>query len=43
MSNKHRMTKNSKHLKQTQITSKQYLWDQLDKHIVTDPLEDNLN
>ena len=24
------------------ITAKQYFWDQLDKHIVTDPLEDIL-
>ena len=29
-------------MKPTQITAKQYLWDQLDKHIVTDPLEDIL-
>ena len=25
-----------------QITAKQYLWDQLDKHIITDPFEDIL-
>ena len=29
-------------MKSTQITAKQYLWDQLDKHIVTDPLDDIL-
>ena len=29
-------------MKQTQVTGEQYLWDQLDKHIVTDPLEDIL-
>ena len=33
------ITKNSKHVKPTQITAKQYHWDQLDKHIATDPLE----
>ena len=36
------ITRNSKHVKQAQITTDQYLWDQLDKHIVTDPLEDIL-
>ena len=30
----------TKHVKSTQITDEHYLWDQLDKHIVTDPLED---
>ena len=30
------------HMKPTQITAKQYLWDQLDEHIVTDPLDDIL-
>ena len=29
-------------MKPTQITAEQYLQDQLDKHIVTDPLEDIL-
>ena len=29
-------------MKPTQITAEPYLWDQLDKHIVTDPLEDIL-
>ena len=29
-------------MKPTQITAKQYLWDQLNKHIVTDQLEDIL-
>ena len=29
-------------MKVTQITAKQYIWDQLDKHKVTDPLEDIL-
>ena len=36
------ITRNSKHVKPTLITAKQYLCDQLDKHIVTDPLEDIL-
>ena len=36
------ITSNSKHVKPTQITAKQYLWDQLAKHIVTDPLKDIL-
>ena len=35
------ITRNSKHVKPTQIPAEQYHWDQLDKHIVTDPLEDN--
>ena len=30
------------HVKPTQMTVEQYLWNQLDKHIVTDPLEDIL-
>ena len=34
------ITRNSKHMKPTQITAKQYLQDQLDKHIVTNSLED---
>ena len=34
--------RNSKHVKPTWITVEQYLWDQLDKHTVTDPLEDIL-
>ena len=29
-------------MKPTQITAEEYLWDQLDKYIVTDPLEDIL-
>ena len=29
-------------MKSTPITSQQYLWDKLDKHTVTDPLEDIL-
>ena len=41
MSNKER-TRNSKHVKPTQITAKQYLQHQLDKHIVTDPEKDIL-
>ena len=36
------ITRNSKHVKPTQITTKQYLSDQLDKHMVMDPLEDIL-
>ena len=36
------ITRNSKHLKGTSITAEQYLWDQLDKHTKTDPLEDFL-
>ena len=36
------ITRNSKHVKPKQITAKQYHWDQLDRHIVTDPLEDIL-
>ena len=36
------LTRNSKHVKPTQITAEPYLWDQLDKHIVTDPLENIL-
>ena len=30
------ITRNSQHVKPTQITAEQYLWDQLDEHIVTD-------
>ena len=37
------ITRNSKNVKSTQITAEQYLKDQLDKHIVADPLEDILN
>ena len=29
-------------MKLAQITAKQYLWDQLDRHIMTDPLGDIL-
>ena len=36
------ITRNSKHVKPIQITAKQYIWDQLDKHIVTHPLDDIL-
>ena len=36
------ITRNSKHVKPAYIKAKQYLQDQLDKHIVTDPLEDIL-
>ena len=36
------ITRNSKHIKTTSITAAQYLWDQLDKHSKTDPLEDFL-
>ena len=36
------ITRNSKHVKPTWITAEQYHWDQLDKHIVTDPLDDLL-
>ena len=36
------ITRNSKHVKPTQITAEQYLCDQLDKHIVIDPLDDIL-
>ena len=33
------ITRNSKHVKPTQITVEQYLWDELDKYIVIDPLK----
>ena len=36
-------TRNSKHVKPTQITAEQYLQDQLDKQTVTDPQEDIQN
>ena len=36
------ITRKCKHVKLTQITAEQYLQDQLDKHIVQDPLEDIL-
>ena len=36
------ITRNSKHVKPTQITAEQYLQDQLNKHVVTDPPEDIL-
>ena len=36
------ISSNSKHVKPTQITAEQYLWDQLDNNIVRDPLEDIL-
>ena len=36
------ITRKSKHVKPTQITAKQYLWDYSAKHIVTDPLKDIL-
>ena len=36
------ITRKSKHMKPTQLTSEQYIWDQLDKYTVTDPLEDIL-
>ena len=36
------ITQNRKHVKPTQITAEQNLWNQLDKHIVTDPLENIL-
>ena len=44
MCNKDRklIKRNSKHVKTTQITAKRYLWDQLHKHKMTDPIEDIL-
>ena len=36
------ITSKSKHVKKTQITPEQYLQDRLDKHVVTDPVEDIL-
>ena len=36
------ITRNSRHVKQTQITTEQYLWDLLDTHKVTDALDDIL-
>ena len=36
------VTQNRQHIKPTQISTEQYLWDQLHKHIKTDPLENIL-
>ena len=36
------VTRDRKHIKPTQITAEQYLWDQIQKHTTTDPLEDIL-
>ena len=36
------VTRDRKHLKPTHIAAEQYLWDQLQKHTTTDPLEDIL-
>ena len=36
------VTRERKHIKPTQITAEQYLWDHLQKHATTDPLEDIL-
>ena len=34
------VNRNSKHVKTTQITVKQYIWSQLDRHRITDHVED---
>ena len=34
------VTRDRKHIKPIKITPEQYLWDQLQKHTTTDPLED---
>ena len=37
------VTQNRQHIKPIPISAEQYLWDQLHKHIRTDPLESILN
>ena len=41
MQNKDRMT-DHQHVQTSQIIAEQYLWDQSDKHRMTDPAEDTL-